>query len=207
MKKAFTNKSSSRKVSVRDIMSFLLRPILRTATLRNDEAGVRAFTLIELLVVVLIIGILAAIALPQYQAAVVKTRASTWLPVSKALLDAQEVYYLTNTSYATDVANLDIDIPPECSIWNKAGYDQMLVCGNNNFSLSIGNDDRASIAYCPGDANDPVTCRSTRDFQISMYGQNHASRANQRICWITNNSSLGKKVCSGLGGFEAILDD
>ena len=160
----------------------------------------RAFTLIELLVVVLIIGILAAVAVPQYKSAVIKSRAVTLLAVSKALLDAQEVYYLANGNYAADVADLDIEIPQDCSLWTKPGYDQMLACGD--FWLSMGVDDRCSIMYCPGYADDPVECRNKRDFQLSMYGSNHASRPNQRICWAQNESSLGKRVCANFGGFE-----
>ena len=105
MKKAFKNKSSSRSVSVRDIMLFLFRPILRTATLRNDEAGIKAFTLIELLVVVLIIGILAAVALPQYQKAVDKSRVATILPLMRRWVDALALYKLEHESYVKDEAS------------------------------------------------------------------------------------------------------
>jgi len=71
------------------------------------------FTLIELLVVVLIIGILAAVALPQYQKAVMKSRLATLKNMAKGIAEAEEVYYLANGQYSADADALSIEIPAD----------------------------------------------------------------------------------------------
>ena len=83
----------------------------------------KAFTLLELLVVVLIIGILAAIALPQYQRAVDKSRFAALMDLTKAIASANERFYLNNDRYSTRFAELDIDIPANSISGNVAYFD------------------------------------------------------------------------------------
>lgn len=73
----------------------------------------KGFTLIELLVVVLIIGILASVALPQYQKAVEKSRMTEAIMLVRKIVDAQQVFYMANGRYATfaEMDALDITIP------------------------------------------------------------------------------------------------
>ena len=87
------------------------------------------FTLIELLVVVLIIGILAAIALPQYQVAVEKSRAAEGMDFIDAVYKAESIYRLANDTYTDDDSDLDLELSPlqhfsvgEVHAWGASGF-------------------------------------------------------------------------------------
>lgn len=69
------------------------------------------FTLIEMLIVVLIVAILAAIALPQYNTSVERAKMAEAVTLTKQIAEANRRYYLATGAYANSISELDIDIP------------------------------------------------------------------------------------------------
>ena len=69
----------------------------------------KGFTLIELLIVVVVIGILAAIAVPKFQATKGKAYASTIKSDLKNLSSVQEDYFYYNETYADAIGSVNFD--------------------------------------------------------------------------------------------------
>ena len=160
------------------------------------------FTLIELLVVVLIIGILAAVALPMYQVAVLKTRLATTMSGVKSLAQAAEVYYMANGYYPDDdVRDLDISSFSGCTM----GLSGAIICGNIEYNYNAGGEkwhdtkqeDRVDGLVCKG------SCTTAPLQYIIRYGQylDHSpTYAGERHCEVMNGSTLAHRVCKSLGG-------
>jgi len=89
------------------------------------------FTLIEMLIVVLIIGILAAIVLPQYRLAVIKSKYSTIKIMTQELVSAGERYYLATGNRPSKFSDLDI------SFNNVTGIDTSAITFPNGNTCSM----------------------------------------------------------------------
>ena len=75
------------------------------------------FTLIELLVVVLIIGILAAVALPQYKKSVLKSKFATIKNTARVIYEAEQRYYMLYDKYTNKRQDLDVNTTfTDCSV-------------------------------------------------------------------------------------------
>jgi prepilin-type N-terminal cleavage/methylation domain-containing protein len=114
------------------------------------------FTLIELLVAVLIIGILAAIALPQYQRAVWKSRATQLQQSVRDLTTAQDAYFLIHGSYPTNFDELDFSFDslpdkPNSSLSNGWTVPSInAIRANDNMQIIINNKPDTGFVFSTG---------------------------------------------------------
>ncbi len=146
-----------------------------------------AFTLIELLVVVLIIGILAAVALPQYKIAVAKSRLTEAYTGLHAIATAAEAYYLANGSYPLDFTEIDVEFPGSTYTTAEGKENSGLqLPGGRSYHLDVDGYIGGSLSKLP-------------EVELT-YWHNTKSYACRAWAPTSDTSHFGHKLCKAMGG-------
>lgn len=130
----------------------------------------KGFTLVELLIVIIIIGILATMAMPQYQKMVNRARWTECITLANSLKTGQNLYYAENNAYATNINQIDgryIDLPSTTTTpaqrkfrfnlattnmiygWYSTAADDSAV-GTNNFYINLTSNATGYNGSAPG---------------------------------------------------------
>jgi len=144
---------------------------------KNHKQG---FTLLELLIVVLIIGILAAIALPQYKKVKEKTIITEGMQIAKQVANANQRYYLIYGEYAEDINNLDINFSGQPSVIAEINRIE-----TDNFTLSSTGRDKTLISVI-----------QRKPFNKIYYLYVSIAYPDIIKCFSIKNSGIQKELCN-----------
>lgn len=157
----------------------------------NNKKG---FTLIELLVVVLILGILAAMAMPQYFKAVERSRMTEAVTLLANIADAQQRKYMQVNKYTTAFSGLDV-APKGASgatFYTKGS-------GKNGFKIDLS----TATGYTAGMA---TATRVPESGSTLQYSYNLTRYYANRDTTCNGTDANGKALCADFCGIDTPVD-
>ena len=160
--------------------------------MRGIKIRKQGFTLIELLVVVLIIGILVAIALPQYQLAVDKAEFTKYQSMVTSLRDAYDDYTLIHGAGTKDFNKLSFDMPSD---FENSYSDGRYKCVSNLEMFccmsASGTNFTGTLACGKNDLS--VLCSQ------NFLGSGNVSTDRRQRCVAKENHTRANRLCNSLG--------